>query len=600
MNATDVKLWLETVLGGLAGWINLRAIDDHGARSTMVATTGEAEAWCQRHEGQRANLYAGLARRGEVRDADGKIDASEKNLAGCQVVWADLDSGTREDQLARLDAFPIAPSLVVDSGGGTHALWKLDDPIECASDPTMNAKLRRILRGIQVTLGGDRAVCDAARIFRIAGTMNYPNAKKRALGRVDRMSSIVRHSPYTVVLEDFDDFEIRGTHEEGAQSVVHGHGEMVPPAVELILQRVPRMRAVFYCERRLEGKSASDEDFAIAAGLIRHAPWLRDADLVAALRYRRVALAHLVKGSHKTDSYYSSTIAKAKARLLDVDAAPDFDSGAARWFQWALRRAVEPRKTPEVDPEAAHRELPKISTGIPLLDEATGGGLYGFTALAGDSGVGKSTVALNTALVARRGGWDVLYVAAEMSQADYELRSARFLGCEVAALPGHMPTFAHIADGLDLGRLMDLVMTFPTDATKRLLIVLDSMTKAAAFIDQGREAHSFFDAMAKLTRLCEGAVRFGEQRIAVIATSELNRDREALGRRITYAASLQVNLMADKSQPDLVQISIAKGRYSAKRAPFGPFLHDWRQHRMRLLGEVAQPQHVERDGWHER
>ena len=100
MNAEDARIWFSTVLGGLAGWINLRAIDPDQKvppRSEMVATIDEAVAWCQRWDDRGLNLYAGLARRGEAKDDNGRIDASERNLAGCQVIWADLDDGTREE-----------------------------------------------------------------------------------------------------------------------------------------------------------------------------------------------------------------------------------------------------------------------------------------------------------------------------------------------------------------------------------------------------------------------------------------------------------------------------------------------------------------------
>jgi len=274
--------------------------------------------------------------------------------------------------------------------------------------------------------------------------------------------------------------------------------------------------------------------------------------------------------------------------------APDFEKTRARWFQWVLNRAMKPQRKPVVDPEAVHVEYPRIATSIEELDEKTGGGAYGLTILAGDSGVGKSTVALNTALAAKAGGWDVIYVAAEMDQADYEVRASRFTGRTVEGLraEGLMPRVAHIADGLDLDSLIDLLLMAPTNQTERYLIVLDSITKAAAYIDHGNGPHSLFEAMNALTRMGEGAVRFGDKRIAVLMTSELNKDGAALGRRITYSASLQVNMMQDKDDPDLVYVSVPKGRYSAKVKAFGPFMQDWRRNRLSLLS-VRTPEERE-------
>jgi hypothetical protein len=493
----------------------------------------------------------------------------------------------------------MRPTLLVDSGGGLHPIWRLAEPIECASEIVANGKLRHILRGIQVVIGGDPAVIDPSRIFRVAGTTNYPNARKRAKGREVTASSILEHSPYTVTLDDFDDFELRGMAEErnatGRVTEVHGHGEHVPAAIEHLLTRVQKMRRVFYCEERLCGKSASDEDFAIAAGLLRLAPWTPEAQLVAALRYRRIALAHLVKGSEKSASYYPSTVRKARRRLLEADQSPLFDVDPARWFQSVLLRAMRPQTKPIVgSAEGEDRPYPRIATGVDELDEATGGGVYGLAVFAGDSGVGKSTLALNVALTAKRAGWDVLYIAAEMDHLEYEVRAARYYGQHIEAFrqTDLMPTVAHVADGLELDSLVDLVLTIPTERTERLLLVVDSLTKCAAFVDRGERFNSLFDAMSRLIRLGEAAVRYGDRRIAVLMTSELNREGAALGRRITYAASLQVNLMQDKTQPDLVQISVAKGRSSSKRPAFGPFMQDWRRHR---LMRVGAPTPIERE-----
>src|SRR3990172_1487770 len=256
-----IRLWLSTVLGELEGWINLRAIDPDATRpprTEMVRTVEDAAGWCQRHDDQGWNLYAGLARRGEARNAEGRIDASERNLAGCRVVWADLDGGTREEQLHRVACFPLVPTLLVDSGGGLHPLWQLETPIACASEPEANTQLRHILKGVQVVIGGDPAVVDPSRIFRVAGTMNYPNARKRAQGRVPVRSGILRTSPYTVQIEDFADLALRGAAELHARPrEVTGHGEQIPAAVELVLGRVERMRRVFWCEERLKDGDAS-------------------------------------------------------------------------------------------------------------------------------------------------------------------------------------------------------------------------------------------------------------------------------------------------------------------------------------------------------
>jgi archaellum biogenesis ATPase FlaH len=595
MNTDHARQWLEFVFGGLAGWIDLRAIDPDQKQppeNEFVRTTGEALAWCERWDGRGRNLYAGLARRGEAKNERGKLDGGEGNLLGCQVLWADLDDGDREDQLARARSFPVRPSMMVDSGGGLHLLWRLDVPIECASDPASRTHLCSVLKAIQLSIKGDPAVCDAPRIFRIAGTRNYPNGRKRAKGRVEIESSILEVNPYSVALEDFAELEELARELAPPEpTAVHGHGETMPLAVAHILEREKRMWRVFHCQERLQDGDASAEDFALAVGILRRAPWLADGVVVAALRYRRVALAHLVRGSQKSRSYFPSTVAKARAQLKAEAAAPSFETSPGRWFQHMLGKAITSQPRPEVQGAMVPiYKPPRIHTGLELLDHKTGGGIYGFTALAGDSGVGKSTIAFNVAMRAHLEGWRTLYIAAEMDAQDYQSRAMRYYGIRDSRILEKLPVVAHVSDGVALESIYDLVMTLPEESTERILIVIDSLTKVAAYTDSGGGGHSFFDAMNKLTRMCEAAVRYGDRRICALVTSELNKDRQALGMRIIYSASLVVQLSQAKDDPKAIYASIPKARYSAKSNQFGPYEYDWAAHRLRYHGTETVPQ----------
>lgn len=587
MDRNDVVLWLETVHGGLDGWIDLRAIDPEQKQppqSVLVGTVEEAAAWCARSDERGTNLYAGLVRRGEQRDEKGQLVRRESNLLGGQVLWVDLDEGTREECEARLAQLPVQPTLTIDSGGGMHALWKLEEPIDCVAEPPWPERMRHVLRGLQDALGGDPAVTDPTRIFRIAGTTNYPNARKRLRGREPRRSCILASQPYCASFEDFEDFELRGkTLSSERPQPVAGTGETLPPSVEAVLSRVPRMRAVFDCEQRLRDKTPSDEDFAIAAGLLKHAPWLRTAEVEQAIRYRRIALAHLVKGSQKSDSYFRSTAEKAKQAAFRDDREPDFEVSPARWYQWVVRRALLPRSKPTLVEEAEHRELPHLATSSEVLDERLGGGFYGFTMLAGESGVGKSTLAWNSALIGVRAGWTVVYLAAEMDPQEYEVRAARFLGCTVEEARPQMPHFFEVSDGIETDALVDVLLTTPTDETPHLLVVLDSLTKVARFAADPKDPRGFFVTLSQVERLCEGLVRFGKRRITVVATSELNKEREVLGRSGIYSASLQVSLSTDRDNPGIVYAKVDKGRASGRTKKLGPFWPNWRTHRLDYL-----------------
>jgi DNA repair protein RadA/Sms len=88
----------------------------------------------------------------------------------------------------------------------------------------------------------------------------------------------------------------------------------------------------------------------------------------------------------------------------------------------AMAGAGKPRRLAEIDPEAA----PRIPTGISELDRVLGGGLVpgAVVLLAGEPGVGKSTLALQLAARARAPG-PVLYVTGEESPEQLRLRAER-------------------------------------------------------------------------------------------------------------------------------------------------------------------------------
>lgn len=82
---------------------------------------------------------------------------------------------------AALDACPLPPSFVIDSGNGLQAFWRLDD--DCANLPSIEA----INVQLRDHFGGDNCQ-NIDRLMRVPGFVNYPDAKKRAAGRVPRLA----------------------------------------------------------------------------------------------------------------------------------------------------------------------------------------------------------------------------------------------------------------------------------------------------------------------------------------------------------------------------------------------------------------------------
>lgn len=94
--------------------------------------------------------------------------------------------------LAKL-GIPI-PTFVIDSGGGFQAFWKLETPIELdGTEATADEAALYSKRLGRELLGGD-GTHNVDRIMRIPGTVNWPDSKKRAGGRVPALAKVVQNN----------------------------------------------------------------------------------------------------------------------------------------------------------------------------------------------------------------------------------------------------------------------------------------------------------------------------------------------------------------------------------------------------------------------
>lgn len=100
-------------------------------------------------------------------------------VAAVNCLFAEYDAkdfdGNKEATLEHIRTLRPLPSAVVDSGGGYHAYWLLDEPIIIDSDHG-----RKLLQHLQATwvdrMGGDDGAKDLARVLRVPGTFNVKPA----------------------------------------------------------------------------------------------------------------------------------------------------------------------------------------------------------------------------------------------------------------------------------------------------------------------------------------------------------------------------------------------------------------------------------------
>lgn len=150
----------------------------------------DAEAWAL-DRNKSANVY--FAVNPTTRPLNKK--AEKADIARVEYFHVDLDPRIGEDLQSererirkRLngsltdDGIP-PPSLVIDTGGGFAAYWRLAQAIEINGDPVKIAEAERYNIELANRLGGDHCH-DVSRIMRCPGTRNWPDKKKRARGRV--------------------------------------------------------------------------------------------------------------------------------------------------------------------------------------------------------------------------------------------------------------------------------------------------------------------------------------------------------------------------------------------------------------------------------
>ena len=118
---------------------------------------------------------------------------AKTEIAAIRAAHVDIDPykpGARFDKEAALRSVLIdEPTIVIDSGNGLHAYWVL---IEAApATPENVASIEAVNKALVARYGGDQSAWNVDRVLRVPGTVNWPNEKKRALGRVPCMATVV-------------------------------------------------------------------------------------------------------------------------------------------------------------------------------------------------------------------------------------------------------------------------------------------------------------------------------------------------------------------------------------------------------------------------
>lgn len=156
---------------------------------------GRAVQWALNENGKGWNVYTtvNICKAGvNTKPKGGGTDMDDAGqIAGQRFIHVDLDPPkdgspwSIDAVLANLAALRYPPSFVIFTGGGIAAFWRLEDIVVDKRTVT------NVNRALAQLLGGDNCH-NHDRLMRLVGTVNIPNAVKRARGRTEAMAYILQ------------------------------------------------------------------------------------------------------------------------------------------------------------------------------------------------------------------------------------------------------------------------------------------------------------------------------------------------------------------------------------------------------------------------
>ena len=329
-----------------------------GRRWATLAELPDIIDWLHRHnacEQSRVHAYFGANPRRDkgVSQAEGVL------LARC--LFADFDGGASvEDALSHIKAagYPM-PTAIVESGGGVHTWWRLEEQID-------DAELWHLrMKAMAAALGSDQSICDWPRIMRLPGFINWKH-EQRPLARLDDCD------PTRV-------YPISAFSRQAVQSVVVKQKSMSD-----LTRRFLEEGYTLTAGRR-------QTMFTVACDMAARGWGVSDATSLIMQRMRVVGL----RQDDLDDCPRQIANAWKRTRLPVLGPADE-----AVPVPDAADETATPTLLDAIDAWRMQEETPAIKTGLPSLDKLFDGGLPlgQMTAIAAAPGVGKSALALQLAI----------------------------------------------------------------------------------------------------------------------------------------------------------------------------------------------------------
>lgn len=212
------------------------------------------------------------------------------------------------------------------------------------------------------------------------------------------------------------------------------------------------------------------------------------------------------------------------------------------------------------DPEAWEKPLPTWLSGLQELDRRVGG-FMGVTVLSGKSGVGKSTLAMSSALEAALEGWRVVYFNAELDRATMRTYLRRYLPNPAERSRALARTaFFELKPSLTIRQCAMEAWSAVDREDERVLIVLDSLHTAARMARGVGLGDGYWREIQRWLFWALYCRRETLGDVAFLLVGELNRSGITKGETADFLGDLVLSV--DKADtPGVRTIKVTKGRY---------------------------------------
>lgn len=297
-------------------------VDAPGIITETFTAIDALDAWVKQNDGKR-NLYY------SVNPVIGNLTkkASRECISEVAYLHVDIDPRAGEDLaserkriLALLQNPPPGvprPTVIVFSGGGYQALWKLETPIPVNGDLALAEDAKLYNLQLEQLLGGD-SCHDISRILRIP-SWNIPNAKKLKKGRSKIEGDVAEFNDLVYGLDSFDKAVPMQIPERLTPGLVSISGNIERQNLEA-LDVSPDIKDVILDGTSKKYPSRSEALFAVCCALFRARCTDDQVYSVITDSEYKISESVLEKGT-ATERYALRQIERAKVAVTDPNLA---------------------------------------------------------------------------------------------------------------------------------------------------------------------------------------------------------------------------------------------------------------------------------------